>query len=207
MQETHGNHKLCKLWEPEWGSTWFTSSCSSSAKGVTILFRNPKKYEIIHTVSNHEGRYVLVQISIDDCVYTLCNIYAPNEDSPNFFERIAKIIDKNQCENLIIGGDLNLVLDTNCDRLNSKYNNKKACAFLKNFMEVYKFVDIWRARNPDKRQYSWCNRTRHGFSTSRIDMFLSSVGTVNKIEDCKISVATRMDHSLITVTIKDTMIK
>ena len=57
-------------------------------RGVAIISRN--KYVTVNKyIGDHEGRYVLCNVTIEECQYTLLNIYAPNEDFPGFFERIS----------------------------------------------------------------------------------------------------------------------
>ena len=42
---------------------------------------------------------------------TLVNVYAPNENDPNFFKILAEHIEDFQKDGIIIGGDFNVVLD------------------------------------------------------------------------------------------------
>ena len=43
-------------------------------------------------------------IEIDEIKYTVSNLYAPNEDSPKFFNSIFKTVHKISEENVIIEG-------------------------------------------------------------------------------------------------------
>ena len=52
------------------------------------------------------------------------NIYAPNDDAPNFFKEVFEIIDKIDNENIIIGGDLNTTL-SKLDRKGGKAEDHK----------------------------------------------------------------------------------
>ena len=47
---------------------------------------------------------------------TSATIYAPNEDDPGFFERFHDHLRDFQCDDIIIGGDFNLVLDIDIDK-------------------------------------------------------------------------------------------
>jgi len=46
----------------------------------------------------------------------LTNIYAPNEDDPNFFGAFFDHLSSFHCEEIIIEGDFNLLLDLNKDK-------------------------------------------------------------------------------------------
>ena len=58
-----------------------------------------------------EGRYIIIFE-----VLTICNIYAPNKDDPAFFEAVFKEMLSFRCDEIIFGGDFNLVLDTLKDK-------------------------------------------------------------------------------------------
>jgi len=47
---------------------------------------------------------------------TLANIYTPNNDDPFFFENVFKHLFTFECEETILGGDFNLVLDVKKDK-------------------------------------------------------------------------------------------
>ena len=64
---------------------------------------------------------------------TLVNLYAPNEDCPNFFKMITSLL-ANKAEGIIlIGGDFNCVLRQTLDRLPAgvgsvpKKSNNSSC--------------------------------------------------------------------------------
>ena len=54
------------------------------------------------------------------------NIYAPNIDSPGFFENIFKKTLELQAVHYIIGGDFNLMLNNDLDSYGRKTNNEKS---------------------------------------------------------------------------------
>ena len=91
-------------------------------------------------------------IEHEDKLITMCNLYAPNIDDPVFFEHVFKATNEFPTENIIIGGDFNLTLNTDIDRLNSNVNNHKSAKFILQFMEDNYFRDVWRDRFPDTRR-------------------------------------------------------
>lgn len=52
----------------------------------------------------------------DDVNMTLANIYAPNEDNPAFFEDLFNRLSDFNCDDIVIGGDFNLVFDLEKDK-------------------------------------------------------------------------------------------
>jgi len=57
------------------------------------------------------GRFVICDIETNSKLLTLANVYAPNEDDPVFFQAVFGHLPSFHCEEIIIGGDFNLVLD------------------------------------------------------------------------------------------------
>lgn len=52
----------------------------------------------------------------DDVNITLANIYAPNEDNPAFFQDLFYRLSDFNCDDIVIGGDFNLVFDLEKDK-------------------------------------------------------------------------------------------
>ena len=52
---------------------------SSASKGVSILISKTLNYDIIVFFIDNNGRYVLLNIEISKNVYSLLNVYAPND--------------------------------------------------------------------------------------------------------------------------------
>ena len=92
-----------------------------------------------------EGRVLCCEIEQNDQKLALCNIYVPNRDEPQFFERLHKTLAEVN-ENKVIIGDFNVVLDVALDRYNSTNNNTSSCHRLQKLMEDYMLNEVWRSR-------------------------------------------------------------
>ena len=84
---------------------------STKSRGVAILFKPSLNLKILSCVSDEEGRYIILQIEMDNSVFILVNVYGPNEDNPDFF--FIEVFEK-LCElgssNIIFAGDLNIAM-------------------------------------------------------------------------------------------------
>ena len=57
-----------------------------------------------------------MDMKIDNKILTLVNIYAPNNDNPTFFQNLLDHLLSFECEEIIMGGDFNLVTDIQRDK-------------------------------------------------------------------------------------------
>ena len=80
------------------------------------MFNNKFQFEIIRQYSDQEGRFNIIDMKIDNKILTLVNIYAPNNDNPTFFQNLLDHLLSFECEEIIMGGDFNLVTDIQRDK-------------------------------------------------------------------------------------------
>ena len=103
----------------------------------------------------------------------IVSLYGPNRDNPEFYAELEERISEVGFENLITGGDWNLVLDFTLDYYNYKhFNNAKAQEQVENLMINLDLLDIWREIHPEMRRYTWRRNTP--LQQSRLDFFLIS---------------------------------
>ena len=77
--------------------------------------------------------------------FLIVSLYGPNRDDPEFYAELEERINDVGFENVIIGGDWNLVLDYTLDYYNHKHhNNIKAQEQVNNLMINLDLLDIWR---------------------------------------------------------------
>ena len=85
----------------------------------------------------------------------LINVYAPNDDCPEFIYMMeCKMLELN-CMNIILARDLNLALKMQIDKKGIISNNDKAAEQLRLLMSDHMISDVWRIRNPKKSMFTW----------------------------------------------------
>jgi len=57
------------------------------------------------------GRYIMMVITFNNKQITLLNVYAWNNDNPDFIIKFIDILENSENEDIILGGDFNCVLD------------------------------------------------------------------------------------------------
>lgn len=202
LQETHTTKDTEKIWENEWGYKAFFSGESSNSEGLAILINpNCKNINILEHKQIIPGRLQAIKAILDDKEFIFVNVYGPNKDSPNLFEDLQTYISLNDENVFIIGGDFNTVINDHIDRKGSnQIRNTKCKAVIKNIIETNELVDVWRVKNPDKRQFTW-HSSQKPHSSSRLDYFLISSCILNKTKSVKITTGYKTDHSAVKLTI------
>lgn len=200
LQEVHCSEETSHLWASEWGYKSLFSCFSSSKAGVSILFNNNFDLQIMKTFIDNSGRFILCDLKANGKILTLANIYAPNEDDPAFFKSLFDHLQDFQGDEIIIGGDFNLVLDIEKDKkgglakthLNAQKTVHEIC-------ENLDLVDAWRVLNPEARRFTW--RRMRPEIHCRLDFFLVSQSTLSDVTLADILPGFKTDHSMIILKI------
>ena len=206
LQETHSQKSTHAIWKNETKSEIIFLDDDSNARGVAIVIRKEWKEKIKKQTIDMQGRFIIVDVDIEDKFYTIVNLYAPNIDDPNFFIQLFEQLSQHENSECIITGDFNLVLNKQLDTSSTEQkNNKQAKQVIEHYVNEMMLVDAWRALNPDKKVYTW-TRSKPKFTGSRIDFFLINYGLMHQVQS-NIVPACSTDHSLVTLSISIDKIK
>lgn len=85
LQETHlcdGEH--LKLRRERVDQVYSASFAKEKKTGVAIMFAKSVFFNMEQVYNDKEGRYITVAGTISDKKNTILNLYAPNEDHPQF---------------------------------------------------------------------------------------------------------------------------
>ena len=93
---------------------------------MAVLFCPGLQVVVAKIIKDVNGRFVLIDIEIEGKRFAIVNVYAPNEDKPEFFLDLFSEMSKMQAADKIIVGDFNLVLDEKKDSCCRKKNNDKS---------------------------------------------------------------------------------
>ena len=175
---------------------------TSSARGIAMFVSKEFFSRIKNIYKGEDGRTLICDIHEDVHIITLVAIYAPNEDSPGFFNKLREIL-RNRHENKVVVGDFNLALNVEVDRKNTYFNNNRAKDQVLDIMEEFSLNDTWRVRNPEKLEYSWTRKTSrsHEREASRIDFALVSAGLDQKVEMIMYISSIKTDHRAVYMVI------
>ena len=112
LQDTHFTPELEDRIKREWGFDAYFSSYNSNSRGVAILINSNIEYKLVNVSKNINGIILVLCIKAFDKEFVIVNIYGPNDDRPDFYENVIEMIEATGItDNVIIGGDYNLVLN------------------------------------------------------------------------------------------------
>ena len=144
LQEVHCSESTIFVWSAEWGYKTLFSCCTSAKGGVAILFNNNFDLQLLRTCLDHNGRFIICDITAGKKCVTIATLYAPCDDNPDFFQ---------------IFFDFNLVLDLNMDKKGGLVKtHTESVRTLKDFWKIslkdfqFDLLDARRVLNPDTRR-------------------------------------------------------
>ena len=202
LQETHVTKDTAEIWQNEWGYTALFSGNNSQSAGIGILLRPDSPVKILSHTEIIVGRIQKVEAEINNQRFNLFNIYGPNDDDAVFFDILDNELTQIQGENVIIGGDLNVILDSKMDKEGGRGDRKpKQRQIIQKIMEEHELSDVWRVVNPDRKIFTWHSNSIPRVSC-RLDYFLVSGNLLNIIRQTKIIPGFLSDHSLVYIKLE-----
>ena len=207
LQETHSKPDCENKWKKEWKGQSYFAHGSSSSKGVAILFSKKLKPVIKETVKDPNGRYIILDVILNEQNFVLFNNYVPTKDKPadqlKHLENIQTLMSQYENKNVILGGDLNTCLNPDIDKSGGKQEKISEFAYkLTDYMHDIDYIDIWRIRNPDSLRFTRRQKTKSGLVHSRLDMFIIPENLEYQITETDIKPSIYSDHSIISITIR-----
>ena len=118
------------------------------------------------------GRIVLITIGINSLKLSLCNIYAPNNQTEQleFLQELNNcLIDKAELTTLIVGGDWNCTLSRSDIVGGKPWKATNYRNLVLTTMDIFDLIDIQRVKHPKLRKYSYESKALK--LKSRIDCF------------------------------------
>ena len=191
--------------ENDWMNDWetknaFFSHGTNHSKGCLTIINSRLDIKVLNTQIDTKGRYIILELEINDEKYTVSNIYAPNDISykDKYFKELKETLitcNVDESSNLILGGDWNTIL-LDIDRYSMQTSAKDSSLLqVENIIEHFNLCDIWRVRNPIFRRHTY-RRTKPLYQ-SRLDYLLISNALQDIVVLSDIIPSIYSDHSAI----------
>lgn len=131
----------------------------------------------------------------------LASIYAPNWDDEKFISKFFASIPNLNDHQIIIGGDFNLVQNTELDRSSTKqFTISKSSKVLKFHTDQLGLTDPWRIKFPSSKTFSFFSHVHHTYS--RIDFLLLDNKLLHNVLSCDYHSIVIFDHAPTSVEIR-----
>ena len=155
LQETHLRTEDHKRLRKTLVGQVYHSSLNHRVRGAAIIIHKRIQFTASGTISDPQGRYIIVSGHLFNIPVVLVSVYAPNWDDVNFVKKIFSLLPDLNTYHLIFGGDMNCVMGTTMDRSNPKTAPLlKMSQTLAGYMTQIGCVDPWRFLFPDKKEFS-----------------------------------------------------
>lgn len=160
LQETYSTEEIENQWKKQWSGDIYFAHGSNHSRGVAILIRKSFDFKLKSIRSDEDGRYLILETTIQDVPFLLINIYAPNTTTKQslFFQTLSELIyDEGYNDfdyKIILGGDWNVTMDPDLDCSGGNPVLKDSVKCVEDIMLNYDLVDIWRIRNPNSKKFS-----------------------------------------------------
>lgn len=143
LQETHVRASEHSRLMMGWAGQHFHSAFQAKARGVSILVASHVQFEADNITSDKNGRFVIVSGKLFNTKVILANVYAPNTDDVNFFNKFFSLLSGLDTHCLILGGDFNCWLDPILDRSSSRPGAvSRSATCIQSFISEFGISDI-----------------------------------------------------------------
>ena len=131
---------------------------------------------------------------------TIAYIYGPNvEDSDFFSNMFGKLSDFSKNE-ILVGGDFNVILNNDLDKLNgSRHKNKLSRQEILNYIKILNLIDAYRELHPNVKKFT--RFQINSIIASRLDYFLVFKNFFIQMKECDILPSLKSDHKIVTLVI------
>lgn len=200
LSETHLNDIEHLKLRRAWVGQVFYSSHNSKSRGVAILIHRSLPFTLEKTISDNDGRYVLISGYLYGEQILIGCIYGPNIYEATFLPKLLSDVTSVHTPYTVLGGDFNCIHDPCVDQSPPRLNSTSRKSLrLREFCHDLELFDTWRVTNPRERDYTFFSQPHQTFS--RIDFFLSSRMVLDRVRECSTGTCTISDHSHVSLCI------
>ena len=203
LQETYSTKAIEDVWKSEWGGQILFSHGTNHSRGVMILFNPRLDYQIVSSIVDKHGRYLMLEVTTHDSSLLLCNVYAPNDNTSQitFFSKLNHTLLQYANMQIILGGDFNCALSS-LDKAGGTSIERKQPVIREifNLCSIHKLQDVWRRQHPSRSQFTWRNNSLK--VQCRLDYWLVSKDLFSTVTSTDITNPTFSDHSAVSLVIQ-----
>ena len=141
LQETYSTKEVEDIWNTQYKGKSFYSHGTNHSCGVMILIKDDLEFEYKSSVLDTNGRYILIDATVQGSDFLLVNMYAPNkvQEQCEFFSGLGKMVEEFNTsaeQKIVVGGDFNVAIDPDLDCSGGNPTKKDS---VKHIQDMFKF--------------------------------------------------------------------
>lgn len=155
IQESRFKHSDKQRLSNRFYYTRAAATFNSKSHGALVVLRSAVSLTILESYESEDGRMAYIKTNILGQKIAFLCVYSTNYFSPEFFDSVSKTLYDLQVFSVIIGDDMNAVLDPLLDRsgVPPQHTPPSTVAF-QGLVDDFTLTDLFRAVNPSSRQYT-----------------------------------------------------
>lgn len=130
-----------------------SSHATNRTKGVMILMRKTFNFNIAEQGNDSAGRISYIKGTLADKKMAFISACAPNMSDPSFYAQLTKKLQDLWDYLILLGCDMNAVLDPSMERSSGQAVQSTANLSLRKMVDTVSLIDVWRTFNPHTKQY------------------------------------------------------
>lgn len=203
LQETYITEELINEVKRDWGGDVYYSCGTQHSKGLLILISKRLQLEKVN-LCKAKDRILILQITIEDKVYTIVNCYAPSSadigEKSLFLDQLEVELQELNSDYTLVCGDFNMILDNALDNVAGNPHSEREIRIFREKIASLDLNDICRKHQPEEKLYTWSKATP--FIARRLDYIFTDNNLETNITEASIQTFTHSDHKLVQITFK-----
>lgn len=174
------------------------ANAETKHNGILKAIRNTAAFSLHDVITDPKGHYTVLLCTMNNFIYTIISVYAPNQGQITFLRNLLKKV-KSLCEgNLLLLGDINLVIESKVDCSPPKLHHTST---LHSTIHNKSLYDVWRCHHPDEKDFTFFSNPHKSYS--RIDLILTDLPSLYKDKLTIIDTITWSDQAPITIEMEE----
>ena len=200
LQETYITDSKARSWKNDWNDLFFFSPGTNKSNGIITLVKNGC-FDKQPNIFFKSKRILGIEGIINEEYFYFINVYAPTSSSTraertNFCNELYFVMTKTKTNNVVIGGDFNMVLDNDLDIVDEGKHDVKEVSDFNKWVSRHSLIDSWRCRNPDKKDFTYSKQNPY-FCARRLDYIFMNESLYPFLNRVSHVVMSQTDHKLV----------
>ena len=196
LQETYITEQKADNWQNGWNGLFFYSPGTNNSQGLITLIKHDFMggSEVIFYKSE---RILGIKGTVEGETFFVINVYGPNSnyDRQNFMNELYNVSRKCTSNNIIIGGDFNILMNNDLDIIAGAEHDPTAIQHFRNWVYRNDLIDCWRELHGDEKDYTWSRN--NPFCARRLDYIFINENLLQFLLKSSHRIITGTDHKTV----------